>query len=151
MLPSSLDSRVQECFNAQSHLGWTGFLEGFLTTDWACMQQDYFTRKGSQRTGHCWAVNLSKQLWQLVFSQWTHWNHIHHQSGANDILRGIEHVHDAIRYEFSIGQGELDPIYSSYFKSCLKTLLQKSSVTKRRWLLLIRRARGSKHHHYTDV
>ena len=75
MIPSSLTSRVQECFNAQSHLGWTGFLEGFLTTNLAVVKQDYFTCKGSWQTGHRWIVNVSKQLWQLVFTHWTHQNH----------------------------------------------------------------------------
>ena len=147
--PTGYPSKVQECLNAQTHLGWTGFLEGLLTTDWAVCQQEYFQRIGSKRTGHRWAVGLSKQIWKLVFEMWQHRNHCLHNSGADNILRGIDIVDTAIQFECSLGLGSLDQIYSTYFDSP-HTLLQQTSRKKRQWLSLIRRGRESQNYKYDD-
>ena len=148
-IPTGYPSNIQQCFNAQSHLGWTSFLEGFITTDWATCQQTYFTRIRSRRTGHRWAVGLSKQIWALVFTMWQHRNHCLHDSETSNLLQGIDHVNDAIQFECSIGLGSLAPIYKHYFASP-NTLLASSSLKKRKWLSLIRRARETHNYKYDD-
>lgn len=148
-VPTGYPDSVQQCLNAQSHLGWRSFLEGFITTDWATHQQKYYQSIKSRRTGHRWAVGLSKQIWSLVFSMWEHRNHCLHNSGAEDLLKGIDHVQNAISHEVSLGLGCLDPVYTHYFGS-LSSLLKKTSLQQRQWLSLIRRARESKNYLYDD-
>ena len=42
---------VRECLEAQTAIGWVGFLEGLLTPKWASLQQEYFQSLGYRRTG----------------------------------------------------------------------------------------------------
>ena len=148
-IPTGYPIAIQQCLNAQSHLGWTSFVEGFITTDWAVCQHKHYRAINSRRTGNRWAIGLSKQIWSLVFDMWHHRNHCLHHSGADTLLKGIDHVNDAIQQECNIGIGHLDSIYSSYFGSHT-TLLKNPSLKKRQWLSLIRRARESQHYKYND-
>ena len=69
-VPHNLIGNVRECVEAQTKIGWVGFLEGLLTPKWATVQDKYFKHVGLRRTGRRWAVGLSKRLWTVVFSMW---------------------------------------------------------------------------------
>ena len=149
--PQDFPPTVQLCLNAQSHLGWSAFLEGILTTDWAAVQQSYYTSIGSRRTGHRWAVGLSTQIWKIVFSMWDHRNKTLHAKEACDSLSGLDIVKTSILSELQKGLDHLDPIYSSYFSISPSSISTMKSVDARNWLLLIRRARMAQGDIYTDT
>ena len=149
-VPTEYEEPIQLCLNAQSHLGWTGFLEGFLTYDWAATQHNYLEAQGSRKTGRRWAIGLSTQVWRLVFTMWQHRNNCLHEADNLDRLSGLEHVNVAIQQECTLGLGNLDPIYLPYLRRPSHSLLKLSSTKKRQWLALVRRARESKGHPYID-
>ena len=88
-VPDDYEDPIQLCLNAQTHLGWTGFLEGFLTYDWAATQHNYFEAQGSRKTGRRWAIGLSTQVWHLVFTMWQHRNECLHEADNLDRLSGL--------------------------------------------------------------
>ena len=149
-VPTGYDDTIQSCINAQSHLGWTSFLEGFITTDWATVQQQFYTSIRSRRTGRRWAIEMSKQVWIMVFQMWNHRNRCLHDTDAGDVLSGIDYVNNAIQYEHSMGLDTLDTVYAPYFRQTEASLLKMTSQKKRNWLSLIRRAREVHKHIYHD-
>ena len=149
-VPTGYEESIQSCLNAQTHLSWTGFLEGFLTTDWAATQHQYYVTQQSRKTGRRWAIGLSTQVWRLVFSMWQHRNDCLHESDNLDRLSGLDQVDIAIRQERALGIGTLDPVYVPYFKQSTASLLKLSSTKRRQWLALVRRARESQGHRYID-
>ena len=149
-IPSGYEEPIQQCLNAQSHLGWTGFLEGLLTTDWAALQQQYYESQESRKTGRGWAIGLSTQVWRMVFAMWQHRNNCLHTSETLARLSGIEQVDIVIKDERALGISTLDPIYAPYFQQPTANLLKLSSTKRRKWLALIRHARESTGHTYTD-
>ena len=149
-VPQDYPLDIQRCLNGQSHLGIVNMLEGYLTYDWAIIQQQYYTHIRSRKTGHRWAVGLSTHLWKLVFHMWEHRNHVLHQKDTINTLSGLDIVKAAIREELKQGLLTLDPLYYTYFTLTDTHINKMTSVDARNWTVLIRRARESKGFTYTD-
>ena len=98
-IPSTLSPKLELCLLTQSHIGWTGFLEGFLSPLWAEQQEQYFRSLDNWRSGCRWAVELSKQLWKLVFSMWEHQNDTLCTTSKIDNLSSLQIVKKAIQQE----------------------------------------------------
>ena len=141
---------IRNCATAQSHIGWSGFLEGLLSPKWAQAQQLFYHRTGSRRTGTRWATGLSKELWKLVFSMWDHRNTVLFSKGKIDELSGIKVVREAIVLEQRLGLGLLDPAYLPYLKLSTAAFSKMKSIDLRRWLSLIRQAREETGYQYAD-
>ena len=148
--PSLPDGEIKECIIAQSHIGWTGLLEGLLSPKWALVQQRHFLRIGSRRSGTRWAIGLSKTLWQLVFTMWDHRNSILFAKGKIDELSGIAKVRTAISQERQIGLGQLDPSFHPYLQIQQSSFTKMKAIDLRRWLSLIRQACEETGYIYTD-
>ena len=131
-------------------IGWTGFLEGVMTTKWAEFQDSIFKKRGSRKSGHRWAVELSKQLWRLVFSMWDHRNSVLFAKDKVDKMSGIDKVKRAISEERARGVGTLDPSFRPYFALSTDAFSKMKSINLRRWLSLIRQAREDQGIEYAD-
>ena len=149
-IPNGLNEDAQRCFEAQAKIGWTGFLEGMLVNQWAEFQDIHYKKRGSRKSGHRWAVELSKKLWRLVFSMWDHRNNALFAKGKVDKLSGIDKVKTAIAEERSRGIGTLDPSFRPYFALSTETFAKMKSINLRRWLSLIRQAREDQGIEYAD-
>ena len=149
-VPPTTSSSLKQCLQAQSRIGWIGFLEGFLTPLWSNQQEKYFQGIDKRRSGRRWAVGLSKQLWKLVFSMWEHRNSTLFTTSKIDDLSGLIKVKRAIQQERSWGIGTLDSIYQPYLSLPLSSFLKMQSIDLRRWLCLIRQARESSGTIYND-
>ena len=149
-IPPSFSPELGPCLQAQRQIGWIGFLEGFISPLWASQQQQYFNSKDQQRSGHRWAVGLSKQLWKLVFSMWEHWNETLFTTTKVDDLSGIQIVKRAIIREQTLGLGNLDVSYQPYLSLPLSSFSKMKSIDLQRWLCLIRRAREDTGMIYND-
>ena len=149
-VPATLLPNLERCLMAQSRIGWTGFLEGFLSSLWAEQQDQYFRTLDNRRSGHRWAVELSKQLWKLVFSMWEHRNESLFTTTKIDKLSGIQLVKRAIQQERSWGVQNLDPAYRPYFSLPLNSFSKMKSIDLRRWLCLIWQAREDSGKIYND-
>ena len=150
VVPSLPNGVIKECVIAQSRIGWTGFLEGLISPNWAVVQEQYFQRIGSRRSGTRWAIALSKKLWQLIFSMWDHRNSILFAKGKIDELSGIAKVRTAIIQERQIGLGQLDLSFQPYLKIPQSSFTKMKAIDLRRWLSLIRQAREETGYIYTD-
>ena len=149
-VPRGLQPDLKECVQAQARIGWTGFLEGLLSSHWAKYQQRYYKSIHSQRSGVRWATELSKQLWQLVFTMWDHRNNALFDKDTVDKLSGLEKVRRAIAMERRIGLGNLDQSFAPYFNLPTSSFTTMKAINLRRWLSLIRQARENKGYNYTD-
>lgn len=149
-VPPTTSPGLKICLQAQSRIGWVGFLEGFLSPKWSEQQELYFQEIDKRRSGRRWAVELSKQLWKLVYSMWEHRNTTLFTTSKIDNLSGISIVKRAIQQERSWGLGALDPIYQPYLSLPLSSFLKMQSIDLRRWLCLIRQARESTGAIYND-
>ena len=148
--PPLLSQDLGPCLKAQQNIGWVGFLEGFFSPMWAAQQEQYFRSKDQRRSGHRWAVGLSKQLWKLVFSMWEHRNEVLFTTTKVDDLSGIRIVKRAILRERTLGLGSLDPSYKPYLSLPLSSFSKMKSIDLRRWLCLIRQAREESGMIYND-
>ena len=149
-VPTGFSTSLQQCLNAQSHIGITNMLEGMLTYDWAEEQQKYYSSIRSRKTGHRWAIGLSVQLWNIIHAMWENRNNVLHQNQVIESLSGLDIVKQAIRAELQKGLSTLDPLYYSYFNFSSTDIAKMKSVDARNWLVLIRRAREAKGFCYYD-
>ena len=138
------------CFQSQAEIGWIGFLEGLLSDQWAKLQEKYFRRLNLRRSGLRWAIELSKQIWKLVFWMWDHRNSVLFNTDTIDQLSGIQKVKIAVEQERSLGLGTLDPSFLPYLNLKHCSFSKMTSLDLRRWLSLIRQAREEKLHPYDD-
>ena len=148
-IPPQIEASVRRCFTRQSRLGWTQFLQGILSHSWAKTQDEYYKSRGSRKQGRRWAVNLSKQLWRMVFGMWDHRNTEMFTDRVN-ALSGEDQMKQAIRRELHRGLGNLSPIYSNYFRTNTKTLFGKPVRVMKQWLVVIRRGRIAQGYRYED-
>ena len=141
---------LRSCLLAQAKIGWHGFLEGLLSIQWAQLQDNFFKSCNLRRSGTRWAIELSKQVWRLVFGMWNHRNSILFHSGKIDELNGLGKVKLAIAREHTIGLGSLDPSFAPYFRISQQSFSTMKSIALRRWFSLIRQAREEKGYLYAD-
>ena len=141
---------VRNCFRRQARLSWTQFLQGFLSTEWAETQQEYYRSKGSRKTGRRWAVNLSKQLWRIIFGMWNHRNQEMFSEEKVNQLSGEELLKRAIQRELAAGLQGLSPLYSNYFRTDTRRMFEKPVSYMKQWLVIIRRGRMENGTRYTD-
>ena len=149
-IPTMICDSVRNCFIRQAQLTWTQFLQGFLSTEWADTQQRYYRAKGSRKTGRRWAVNLSKQLWWIIFGMWNHRNQEMFSEGKVNQLSGEEMLKRAIQRELATGLQGLSPIYSNYFRTDTRRMFKKPVTYMKQWLVIIRRGRMAHGTLYTD-
>ena len=149
-IPPTTSPELEECLNAQSRIGWLGFLEGFISPKWADIQEEHYKTQEKRRSGRRWAVELSKQLWKMVFSMFDHRNSALFTTSKIEELSGIQIVKNAIQQERSWGLGSLDPSYQPYLSLPLSSFLKMKSIDLRRWLCLIRQAREESGSVYND-
>ena len=149
-VPHNLPRALRSCFQSQAEIGWTGFLEGLLSLNWAVYQGTHFERISSRRSGQRWAVELSKKIWKLVFSMWDHRNNALFSEGTIDTMSGIDKVRAAIARERQIGLGNLDLSFAPYFTLPTSSFTKMKPINLRRWFSLIRKAREAQGHEYQD-
>ena len=148
--PKLPPGELRDCVIAQSDIGWTGFMEGLLSPKWAILQQKYFHRIGSRRSGTRWAIMLSINIWRMIFSMWDHRNFVLFSKGKVDELSGIAKVRIAIEQEKRIGIGELDQHFAPYLNIPQSSFTKMKAIDLRRWLSLIRQAREETGYTYHD-
>lgn len=72
------DPAIRKAFLSQARLGWDSFLSGILSTEWAIVQERHYQSIGSRKQGQKWSSDLSKWLWEAVYSMWEYRNLVIH-------------------------------------------------------------------------
>jgi hypothetical protein len=63
---------------AQDRIGWTNFMLGRISGEWACAQQDYLDYLGRRKTGKRWLIALTTKLLNISWDLWDYRNSILH-------------------------------------------------------------------------
>jgi hypothetical protein len=102
----------------QREYGWQSFLEGFVTEDWANIQNSYYRTIQASRTGRRWLIELKKKLWATAWDQWEHRNAVLHK-GENVVQHEeMELFNDNITRAYHEYKSILPPT-DSYFLATL--------------------------------
>jgi Reverse transcriptase (RNA-dependent DNA polymerase) len=138
---------IQQLFEQQDKVGWRVFLEGCVVLDWAAVQQDYYTRIVSRKTGKRWVTELIQKLWQVAWDQWEHRNGILHKKEERKVHELLSRETDrALRTEYTRGMDGLPSNNAHFFSKTLLELLKADLQSKRLWVANVRTARK---HYYS--
>ena len=90
----------------QDKIGWQNLVEGKLTIKWRELQEDYYTRLGSQHLASSWASSLVSRLLELVHSMWKQQNAVDHKRDKQGLQ--LESAREsAIHEQFVLGTSGL--------------------------------------------
>jgi hypothetical protein len=123
----------------QEKLGWRCLLEGFPVKGWAEIQEAYYGRKGSRRSGKRWLVAVLKKLSDIAWDQWEHRNGILHdkETGTRNIEREGE-----IREQFTIGLRTVMVDDRHFLEKGVDVVLEQSPEVQEAWLIRVIASRG---------
>ena len=106
---------------------------------------------GSRKQGQKWSSDLSKKLWEAVYSMWEHRNSVMHRTGKITDFSGGKELQAACLAEFKLGRRALSDIYHPYLDISRSTFIKESTDYKRNWFSIVRQARENSGHVYTDL
>ena len=141
---------VTNCLANQAQMGWTDFLEGFLSQEWEMQQSGFYRSQNSQHSGNRWAVELSKRLWKMIFAMWDHRNWALFESEHKDQMSGLAQLKLAISCKLDISSQGLDCSFQPYFTFTTETFLKMIPLSLRWWFALICQAREDTGYSYND-
>jgi len=127
----------------QHSLGWESAAFGFWSKEWALVQQRYYERKQSRKTGRAWMTKVIKSVWEGC---WTLWNcrnkHLHSKNTLNN-YHSMEDIDDQIRAELLREvPPNIPPQYAGYFADReVENVLALSNFHRRAWVAMVSRAR----------
>jgi hypothetical protein len=125
----------QDVVRNQNQIGWQRFIEGWLTKDWAAIQQQYYELIRPHRTGRRWAMALIKKLWETAWDLWEHRNDIfHEQENIVTRIMGAHLNHQVARLHRHLLQLPLRHNDHHLLSLKLSTLLRKDARYKEAWL-----------------
>ena len=94
---------VKDVFTSQSNIGWRVFIDGWVSVEWAKVQQSYFNWIGSRRTGRKWTSGLIQHLWNVQWDAWMNRNEVLHDNPIAEIMDGGLYLNIALRKEWVLG------------------------------------------------
>ena len=129
----------QEAALAQDKIGWTNFMLGRMTNEWAAAQQAYYEHLGRRRTGKRWLVAITTKILNISWDMWDHRNGIlHHKDHP---WQRLEHnaVDRDIEDEYEKGLEDLND--DRWLKRTVQQVKQLPLENKQQWLRSIQLAR----------
>ena len=137
-----LSSTLQNAINEQRSIGWSQFLEGFISKQWSFYMSNHFRLTQSKMKGTTWAAKLIKLNWQLIFNTWECRNKQLFNTKSIEDLQGVAILQTSIQKEISIGLGSLPASqFSHYLTVDTEQLFQKSIETQLAWFTVVRQGR----------
>jgi hypothetical protein len=55
-------------------MGWENFFMGLPSNGWASIQNSYFLKLGSKKTGKRWLVAIIRKQWMIAWDIWNYCN-----------------------------------------------------------------------------
>jgi hypothetical protein len=128
----------QQLLEEQESIGWTNFLKGRMTTQWALHQNRHFKERGllnSKTNGTTWATNLASKMLNEWLGLWKIRNEDRHgkdrvaqtKARAEQIRREVELLYEQAD---QAPPANIDHIY----KNNLETQLEKTTAELIGWL-----------------
>ena len=135
--PTLGSGHFRQAASAQLTIGAQGLLEGLLSSHWAIVQQLYYSRIKTRRTGKRWLSLVVQQLWLLGFQMWEHRNAVKYSDHSVSNKRLSRQVNNGIRRQHAMGPADLPPPTRSMFSKRLEKLLRLSLHERQQWLRLV--------------
>ena len=132
---------VVRVFHSQRRIGWRLFLDGCLSNEWAKVQQDFLTWKGSRKSGQKWVSQLICKLWDFQHAAWMHRCSILHDTPLAEIMGGSLALDRALRLEWNLGFVGFPNIVKAALPRVIGPVLEGSIEDKKGWFVLVRRTR----------
>jgi hypothetical protein len=128
--------------NHQTVIRWNWLLRSRLTTDWALLQNEYYTNIQPRSTGKVWSGKIIAAIWDYSWTLWDHRNdHLHNSDVANELL-DMASIDNAIKQEWTRGIAGLDVLDQLQFQNLtLRNLLKSNRHTWIVWLDYVCNAR----------
>ena len=133
VIPSNCPG-LKRTVEQQEKLGWRCFLEGFPAKGWAEIQEAYYGRKGSRRSGKRWLVAVLKKLSDVAWDQWEHRNGILHDKAKG--IRTLERERE-IKEQFTIGSRTVMKDDRHFLEKGANAILDQSPVVQEAWLIRV--------------
>ena len=122
--------------------GWLTLLEGFLDPMWKQWQQKHYDRLESRRSGQRWAIDLTRQLWNMLLMVWLHRNRaLHDGDKAQKDSNGWPLLEHAVNIECSRGLDALPTHFSIFFKEDPDSILARPLDKVKRWYTIVKGGR----------
>ena len=131
----SISPLVFSLLEAQSHIGWSLFIEGCVHKDWQGIIDAYLKSLERKTTGQRWVSSLIKKLWQVAWDMWDHRNLSLHKEKENEALLGLNILKSEITDVHDVG---IDALMTrdekALFDTPLEKLLTQPEQLQRAWL-----------------
>ena len=137
-----LDLKIRRSARAIHKRGWLTLLEGFLDPMWKHRQQAYYNLLESRRSGQRWAIDLTRQLWNMLLQLWLHRNRaLHDRDIAQKDLNGWPLLEHAVNIECTRGLDSLPEHFSIFFKEEPDIILARPLDKVKRWYSIVKGGR----------
>jgi hypothetical protein len=126
---------LQNILDLQDEIGARQFFEGWTHKGWECIQQQYYNRINSRRSGRRWTTALITKLWEIALDLWEFRNKIYHRH-CNQALQQDIHALDqkVTELHYKIILSGLLPKDRHLATISLTRLLSFSRIHKKEWL-----------------
>jgi hypothetical protein len=115
---------------SQDLLGWDYFLEGFLSTQWADTQDQYYKSLGKNNNGQRWATEIVKKLWSVAWDIWLYRNGIASEANTQHTHRILDNTIQTLRSTALVTN-----IQTHIYSESTANFLSKATIgTKRSWI-----------------
>jgi hypothetical protein len=141
--PITASPLVINTFRAQSQLGHSHVLEGFLSPLWASTQQAHFELMGRRTTGIQWVSRVIRKIWQIAWDLWLHRRKIKDTVDDRTLPALHATLDSAIDQAFishNLNPPPLDPSLARWFSRQPQELHAESLDWKARWLEMVNTA-----------
>jgi hypothetical protein len=142
---------VRAAILSQRELGWYPALFGFLSTQWAPLQQAYYTWLNSRRTGKRWVSQLIILLHNVSWDMWTYRNGLKHSGSSSASKQARAALESQVSDQYHLGYASLLASDRHWLSKPLPDLLKLDDSYLRQWLASITLARNSFHNFHLEL
>ena len=137
------NAEIREALDIQDQgIGWTSFFEGCIATEWTKIQEAYYKRIGSRKSGRRWTIELIKKLFNVAWDLWDHRNDVNNAKKNQATLYNMKKVDPEIRSQFRRGSESMPQRYEYLFAGSVEDLLKSSVQHRLSWIKSVRKARS---------
>ena len=137
------NAEIREALDIQDQgIGWTSFFEGCIAMEWTKIQEAYYKRIGSRKSGRRWTIELIKKLFDVAWDLWDHRNDVNNAKKNQATLYNMKKVDPEIRSQFRRGSESMPQRYEYLFAGSVEDLLKSSVQHRLSWIKSVRKARS---------
>jgi hypothetical protein len=141
-LPSYDEFGLFHAISEQTSIGWN-FLDGFVTTEWKTVQDEYYKWLDMRRTGRRWIIALLTKLWDVSWSMWEDRNDARHTAITPRKVIAIREANITIHNLYLDGSPTVLHRDQKLFDRPLYIVLQQTLPEKELWIDIIQLAQAA--------